>query len=212
MDLNGPAGRLEALLDTPAAPPGAVVVLAHAHPQLGGTMRARVLHETTRGLVRAGAAVLRFNFRGVGLSAGHFDNGEGEAQDFRAALDEMAGRYAGLPLWAAGYSFGSWIAWQVGSRDPRVTALVAVAPPLGSYDFASASAGGRPVFLVQAEQDEVCSLKDALRFYGRLPEPKDLVVIDAADHLFDGKASEVGDAVEDLAKGLDRKGASHARS
>ena len=70
VDLNGPSGRLEALLDTPAAQPCAAVVLAHAHPQLGGTMRARVLHETTRGLVRAGAAVLRFNFRGVGLSAG----------------------------------------------------------------------------------------------------------------------------------------------
>ncbi len=106
VDLSGPAGRLEALLDVPAAPPGAVVVLAHPHPQFGGTMRARVLHEATRGFLRAGAAVLRFNFRGVGLSAGHYDNGEGEAQDFRAALDEMAGRYRALPLWAAGYRSG----------------------------------------------------------------------------------------------------------
>jgi hypothetical protein len=212
VDLHGPAGQLEALLEAPTDPPRAAVVLAHAHPQLGGIMRARVLHEVTRGFVRAGAAVLRFNFRGVGLSAGQFDQGEGEVQDFRAALDAMAGRYPDLPLWAAGYSFGAWIAWQAGSADPRVRALIAVAPPLGSYDFAAPDTGGRPVFLVQAEHDEVCPLKQALRFYGRLPEPKEIVVIDAADHLFDGKASEVGDAVEDLVEGLGRTGVSHVRS
>src|SRR5512138_1985506 len=142
-DLTGPAGRLEALIDEPArvrnrtpaistAHPRAAVVFAHPHPQFGGTMHTKAVFQGAKGLVRAGCAVLRFNFRGVGRSAGEFDRGEGEMDDFKAALDYMAARYPGLPLWAAGFSFGAWVALEVGAMDDRVTALIGVAPPVAT--------------------------------------------------------------------------------
>jgi alpha/beta superfamily hydrolase len=198
LDVDGPAGRLEALLDLPAGEPRAAVVLAHPHPQHGGTMRARVLHEASRGFRRAGAAVLRFNFRGVGRSAGGFTGGAGERQDFRAALDEVARRWPGRPLWAAGYSFGAWVALAEGAGDLRVAALVAIAPLVDQYDFDAAAQSPKAKFLIQAERDELSPIKAVHRFYARVSEPRELIVIDGADHAFDGKASEVGDAIEDL--------------
>ena len=127
-DLTGPAGRLEALLDLPASASDAsepsihaAVVFAHPHPQFGGTMHTKVMYQGAKGLARIGCAVLRFNFRGVAGSAGTFDQGEGEKADFRAALDYMSGRYPGRPLWAAGFSFGAWVALEVGALDDRVS-------------------------------------------------------------------------------------------
>src|SRR5919112_2145756 len=103
-DLRGPAGALEALLDEPVSShsgaPRAAVVFAHPHPQFGGTMHTKAVYQGAKGLTRIGCAVLRFNFRGVGRSAGTFDQGEGETGDFRAALDYMAARYPATRLWA----------------------------------------------------------------------------------------------------------------
>lgn len=209
-DLIGPAGSLEALLDGPEQTAAgtssirAAVVLAHPHPQFGGTMHTKVVYRSAKGLARIGCAVLRFNFRGVGRSQGAFDQGEGEKEDFKAALDYMAARYSGAPLWAAGFSFGSWVALEVGAIDDRVSALIGIAPPVATsisghnYTFENTLTSRKPKFFVQGETDEVCPLEGMWAFYGKLQEPKELVVIDAADHLFEGKAEEVGDALEDL--------------
>jgi alpha/beta superfamily hydrolase len=199
-DLRGPAGHLEALLDEPSGAPKATVVFAHPLPTHGGTMHTKVVYQGTKGLVRAGCAVLRFNFRGVGGSEGSFTSGEGEKADFQAALDYMAARYPHLPLWAAGFSFGSWVALETGATDDRVSVLIGIAPPwtkLG-YDFTNTLKSTKPKFFVQGEADDICPIQDMWKFYGQLPEPKELVVIDAADHLFDGHATEVGEALEDL--------------
>ena len=200
-EITGPAGRLEALLDEPA--PGgdavrAAVVFAHPHPQYGGTMHTKVVYQAAKAFRRIGCAVLRFNFRGVGASEGAFDNGVGEADDFRAGLDFLHDRHPSARLWAGGFSFGAWIALTVGAADPRVSTLVGIAPPLAREDFASVARSPKPKFFIQGERDELCPLKPMQEFYGRCEEPKELVVIDAADHLFDGKTSEVGDAIEDL--------------
>jgi alpha/beta superfamily hydrolase len=203
----GPAGDLDALLDEPrvpahgtAAPIRAAVVFAHPHPQQGGTMHTKAVFQGAKGLLRIGCAVLRFNFRGVGVSAGAFDNGRGEREDFLAGLDFMRARCPAAPLWAAGFSFGSWVALETGAADPRVTTLIAIAPPVGrdSYAFPLTLASTKPKFIVQGERDELCPIKDLWAFYARLPEPKELVVIDGANHLFDGHAAAVGDALEDL--------------
>src|SRR6188768_2400450 len=125
-DLIGPAGSLEALLDGPEQTAAgtssikAAVVFAHPHPQFGGTMHTKVVYRGAKGLARIGCAVLRFNFRGVGRSAGTFDQGDGEKEDFKAALDYMATRNPQSPLWAAGFSFGAWVALEVGAADQRV--------------------------------------------------------------------------------------------
>jgi hypothetical protein len=215
--IQGPAGRLEALVDEPdgctasalgadeeaarepsGIQPRAAVVLAHPHPLYGGTMHTKVVFQAAKAFCRIGCAVLRFNFRGAGASEGTFDDGPGELADYRQALDFAARRYPGAELWAAGMSFGAWVALSVGAEDDRVSALLAVAPPLQMYDFSAVRRSAKPKFFVQGERDEICPLKAMREFYAQVPEPKELVVIDAADHLFDGHASEVGDAIEDL--------------
>jgi alpha/beta superfamily hydrolase len=207
-DLNGPAGPLEALLDEPSTIAGghvrAAVVFAHPHPQFGGTMHTKAVYQGAKGLARIGCAVLRFNFRGVGRSAGEFDNGEGEKADFSAALSYMAARYPGAQLWAAGFSFGAWVALEVGALDARVSALIGIAPPVETsvsgqvYTFEATLASTKPKFFVQGEADEVCPIQGMWSFYAKLHEPKELVVIDMANHLFEGQAGEVGEALEDL--------------
>jgi hypothetical protein len=199
-DLTGPAGHLEALLDEPAGAPRAAVVFAHPLPTDGGTMHTKAVYQGAKGLVCAGCAVLRFNFRGVGRSEGEFDRGTGEKADFRAGLDYMSARYPNVPLWAAGFSFGAWIALETGAVDDRVSVLIGIAPPVtkSGYDFSNTRRSTKPKFFVQGEADDICPIQDMWKFYGEVPEPKELVVIDAADHLFDGHTSEVGEALEDL--------------
>jgi alpha/beta superfamily hydrolase len=202
LDLTGPAGRLEALIDVPHATPKAAVVFAHPLPTHGGTMHTKVVYQAAKGLVRTGRAVLRFNFRGVGASEGTFAGGPGEQEDFKAALDYMRGRYPDIPLWSAGFSFGSWIALETGAADDRVTVLIGIAPPVTKegYDFSATRRSTKPKFFIQGEADDICPLQDMWKFYGELQEPKELVIIDAADHLFDGHTTEVGEAIEDLVK------------
>ncbi len=214
IDLQGPAGTLEALLDEPAAPgsigsdgvanPGyagglrAAVVFAHPHTEYGGTMHSKVVFQAAKALIRIGCVVLRFNFRGAGASAGTFTNGPGEMQDFRAALDVIQARYPDVPLWAAGMSFGAWVAMTVGAEDARVSTLLGIALPVARYDFGPIERSPKPKFFIHGEFDELCPLKEMRAFYARAAEPKELIVVDAADHLFDGKVSEVVGAVEDL--------------
>jgi hypothetical protein len=197
-ELAGPVGRLEALVDEPRGLPRAAVVLAHPHPDHGGSMRTRVVYEAAQAFVRVGAAVLRFNYRGVGTSQGRFTGGHGEMLDFSAALDALAHRCPASPLWTAGYSFGAWVAMAVGAADPRVTAILAIAPPLCHHDFSRAAASPATKVIIQAERDEVCPLTTARQYYATLAEPRELVVIDGADHAFSGRASEVAEAIEDL--------------
>jgi len=213
-EIQGPAGRLEALLDEPPATrtvghdglvsaghaPGlrAAVVFAHPHTEYGGTMHTKVVYHAAKALSRIGCAVLRFNFRGAGASAGIFSNGPGEMEDFRAALDFMHERYPDAPLWAGGMSFGSYVALVSGAGDPRVSTLVGIALPVSRYDFGEVARSAKPKFFIHGEFDELCPLKEMREFYARCAEPKDLVVIDAADHLFDGKVSQVAEAIEDL--------------
>jgi uncharacterized protein len=217
--ISGPAGRLEALVDNPGAQgttgkshsdqtdpsvaassekPRALAVIAHPHPLHGGTMHTKAVFQAAKAFCWLGCAVLRFNFRGAGASEGQFDEGRGERDDFRAALDFMATSFPGVEIWAAGMSFGAWVAMTVGAEDPRVAALVGIATPVDLYDFAGVGASPKAKFFIHGERDELCPLKGMRRFYAQAVEPKELAVIDAADHLFDGRVAEVRDAIEDL--------------
>jgi len=213
-DITGPAGRLEALLEEPPSKGGvnaegllergregglrAAVVLAHPHPQYGGTMHTKVVYQIAKAFARIGCSVLRFNFRGVGTSEGSWDEGRGELDDFRAAVAFMRGRFPDVSIWSAGMSFGAWVALTVGADDDGVSTLIGIAPPISRFDFEKARTSDKPKFFIQGERDELCPLKDMQEFYAKAHDPKELAVIDAADHLFDGKVLEVGDAIEDL--------------
>src|SRR5205814_8105206 len=174
-DIPGPAGRLQCLLDEPpetrtvgddglvseghASGLRAAVVFAHPHTQYGGTMHTKVVYQAAKALSRIGCAVLRFNFRGAGASAGSFSDGPGEIDDLRAALDFVAAKYPGLPIWAGGMSFGSWIALTAGADDARVTTLIGIALPVDRYDFSAVEASTKPKFFIHGEFDELCPLK-----------------------------------------------------
>jgi uncharacterized protein len=197
-EIPGPAGPLEALIDLPEGEPRAVAVFGHPHPLHGGTMHTKALYQAAKAISRIGVAALRFNFRGVGRSAGTFDSGPGEKDDFRAALAYVEQRFPDLPCWAAGMSFGSWIATTVGAEDARVSLLLAIAPPVDRYDFNALKTCTLPKFIVHGESDELISIKEIRKFYSQIPEPKELVTIEDANHLFEGRTSMVGEAVEDL--------------
>src|SRR6478672_4107511 len=153
-DLSGPDGPLEAVLDEPSAAARAAVVFAHPHPQYGGTMHTKAVFQGAKALTRIGCAVLRFNFRGVGRSAGTWDEGRGECDDFRAAVDFVADRYPGVELWAAGFSFGAYVALTAGAQDDRICTLIGVAPPVNRYDFSIAKRSTKPKFIIHGEADE----------------------------------------------------------
>lgn len=197
-EIAGPAGPLEVLIDLPADTPRAAVVFAHPLPTHGGTMHTKVVFQGAKALTRIGCAVLRFNFRGVGRSAGEWDEGRGELDDYRAALDYVAGRYPEAELWAAGFSFGSYIAMTCGAADDRVCSLIGIAPPVNRYEYEGVRQSTKPKFLIHGEADELIPLRAVREFYAQLAEPKELVEIDRASHLFEGQAAEVGDALEGL--------------
>ena len=197
-EIPGAVGPLECLIDKPATAPRAAVVFAHPLPIEGGTMHTKVVFQSAKALARIGCVVLRFNFRGVGRSAGEWDRGPGEREDYRAALDYMSAAHPGLELWSAGFSFGSHIAMSCGAEDERVCALIGIAPPVDRYDYADVIRSLKPKFIIHGEMDELIPLKSVRGFYAQLADPKELIEIDRANHLFDGQASEVGDALEGL--------------
>ena len=197
-EIPGPSGPLEVLIEKPAGEPRAAVVFAHPLPTQGGTMHTKAVFQGAKALARIGCAVLRFNFRGVGRSAGEWDEGRGECDDFRAAVDFMAAQYPGVELWAAGFSFGAYVALTAGAQDDRTCALIGIAPPVNRYDFSIAKQSTKPKFIIHGEADELIPLKQVREFYAQLADPKELVEIDRANHLFDGQVGEVADALEDL--------------
>jgi hypothetical protein len=133
------------------------MILGHPHPLHGGTMHTKVVYRAAKTLLELGCAVLRFNFRGVGRSPGQFDEGLGEQDDFRAAVTYVASTYPDLQVWAAGASFGAYIAMSVGATDERIAALIGVAPPVNRYDFSDIEASPKPKFIIHGEEDELTS-------------------------------------------------------
>lgn len=205
--LSGPAGRLEAVLwsvperERNAHPPPAAVV-CHPHPLFGGTMHNKVVYQTAKTLHRFGLPVLRFNFRGAGLSEGKHDEGRGEQRDVSAALDFIAAEYPGAPLLLAGFSFGSWVGLRVGCSDPRVTDMIGIGLPVGSLgygEFSYLDACDKPKLLVSGEFDPYGPLANIEvlvgRFFPRVKERTSIATISGADHFFAGHLPELDQTI-----------------
>jgi alpha/beta superfamily hydrolase len=196
-DLAGPAGRLESILMHPDGDPVGAAVVCHAHPLHGGMMHFKVVFRAAKALQHHGLAVLRFNFRGVGRSEGTHDDGRGEQDDVRAALDEMGRRFPGRPQVLGGFSFGSVMAARVGAVDPRVAALLVMGYPLRSLpDTSYLDAVTRPRLFAQGENDEFGSGDQIRARVASLPPPCELVVVPGADHFFTGHLDELQAAVD----------------
>ena len=192
--VQGPAGQLEGLLDTPSDAPRAIAVVCHPHPLQQGTMNNKVAYILARAFNDLGAVSLRFNFRGVGRSAGSFDNGNGETGDALAAMDWMRAKYPGLPLWLGGFSFGAYVALRAQSERP-VKRLVTVAPAAERFNTAPIKLPIYPWLLIQGDADEVISPQTVFDWARNLRHPPSLVVLKGAGHFFHGRLNELRQAV-----------------
>jgi len=202
--LNGPAGPLEALLNAGAPDATHAAVVCHPHPVYGGTLHNKVVFHAMKALNALGLPVLRFNFRGAGLSGGQHDHGTGEVDDVRAALDGLDQEFH-LPLIFAGFSFGAAVGLRAACPDPRVQAVIGLGTPImpvdeRSYDYDFLKACTKPKLLVSGSRDQFAPKAKMEALVDSLPEPKKLVIIEAADHFFEGRLREMREAIEAWAR------------
>lgn len=187
-------GYLEAVLKEPPETPRGAAVVCHPHPLHGGTMHTKAVYRTAQAFNDAGLAALRFDFRGVGTSTGSFDDGIGERDDLRAAVDWLEARYPSLPLFVGGFSFGSKIALTVGAADARVAALLGLGLPIDlddGYDYGFLADTDKPVLVVQGEQDQFGSGERVAKTIGPLGTHITVVRIPGSDHFFTGRLDEL---------------------
>ena len=206
--LEGPAGRLQALLEEPGdQEPREAALVCHPHPRYGGTMHNKVVHRLARGLRRTGAAVLRFNFRGVHRSEGVYDHGNGELDDARAALEWLRARYPGLPYSLAGFSFGSRIILRLGCPLRDVGRLIAVGLPASYHNSLPPPQCPVPRIFIQSTQDEFGPRPEMEALFASLPEPKRLIWVEAKNHFFGDALGEFEAVVYGLGSLGSRAGA-----
>jgi len=184
-------GHLEAALRNPAGSPRGGAVFCHPHPVQGGTMHTKAVYRAAQALNEAGLRTLRFNFRGVGCSTGSYDEGFGEEEDVRAALDWLELGLRDHPLVCGGVSFGSMVGLKVGIDDPRVVALVALGTPIHVYDYSYLARAEKPVLVVQGEEDEFGSGREVVEVLGGLGDHVTAISVPGAGHLFDGHLEEL---------------------
>jgi hypothetical protein len=203
--LNGPSGRLEALLNAGAESATHAAVVCHPHPLFGGTLHNKVVFHTMKALNSFGFPVLRFNFRGTGLSEGEHDHGVGEIDDVRTALDWMDAEFH-LPLVFAGFSFGAAVGMRAACADARVRAAIGVGTPVAPvaaateeprvYTFEFLHDCSKPKLFVSGARDQFGPRAKLEELVASLPEPKKLVVIEGADHFFEGRLRELRETIE----------------
>jgi uncharacterized protein len=198
--LNGPAGKLEALLNLGGEDATHAAVVCHPHPVYGGTLHNKVVFHAMKALNSFGFPVLRFNFRGAGLSESEHDNGLGEVDDVRTALNWMDREFH-LPLLLAGFSFGAAMGLQAACPEDRVRAIIALGMPAKPidglrYDFSTLQTCAKPKLFISGTRDQFASKAQLEQLLALAPEPKRLVWIEAADHFFEGRLREMREAIE----------------
>ncbi|HET6631006.1 MAG TPA: alpha/beta fold hydrolase [Woeseiaceae bacterium] len=194
--IQGPAGALEALVETPReGAPRAAAVICHPHPLHGGTMDNKVAYTLARAFLARQFLALRFNFRGVGASEGSFDEGRGERQDALAAVGEARRRLPDAPLWLGGFSFGAAIA--IGAAaEAQAAGLVSVAPAVSRVADVAGPGLEIPWLVIQGDQDELVNVDDTIEWINGLAPGPELEVLAGAEHFFHGKLVELREAVE----------------
>ena len=198
--LDGPAGHLEALLNAGTPEAAYAALVCHPHPLYGGTLHNKVVFHAMKALNSFGFPVLRFNFRGTGLSQGEHNHGDGEADDVRAALDWLDHEFH-RPLVFAGFSFGAAVDLRAACPDQRAKAVIGLGLPVSpiddrSYDFSFLNTCAKPKLFVSGDRDQFATSAQLKSLIGSVPEPKKLVLIAGADHFFEGRLREMREAIE----------------
>lgn len=197
MDIPAPHGRLEALLREPNERPRGAAVMCHPHPIQGGTMHTKAVYRAAQAMNEAGLVALRFNFRGVGRSTGSYDEGIGEREDVKVALDWLEDRYPRLPLIVGGFSFGSMVGLSWGAEDARVAGLMGLGLPveMERYEFDYLAEVKKPVLVVQGEHDQFGAAAQVAELVARLGDHITFVRIPGADHFFTDRLDELRAAI-----------------
>ena len=207
--VSGPAGPLEALLTTHEPErPAFVAVVCHPHPLYGGTLHNKVVHRTASTLHELGGDVLRFNFRGVGQSAGTHDRGAGELDDARAALEFLRARHPGTRVWLAGFSFGSWVAARLAAAQHGIERAILIAPPVTSQSFDVLRRSPVPKHVFQGSADDICPPAALTPEFAAWAEPKHLTMIESATHFFDKQLGALAQALSQELRPLAQGGTS----
>jgi uncharacterized protein len=195
--LPGPVGRLEAILWTPRTdtPPPVAALVCHPHPLFGGTMHNKVVYQAAKSIEAFNIPVLRFNFRGAGLSVGVHDRAVGEQDDVRAALQFLIAEFSGVPLLIAGFSFGSVVGLRVGCATAEVEELIALGLPVNNADVSFLLQCPKPKLFVHGGNDEHGAVEKVKALVPTLPGQNRLVVVEGVDHFFRGKLDEVDVAI-----------------
>jgi len=195
--LQGPAGKLEAILWTPtrAGMPTLVAVLCHPHPLFGGTLHNKVVYQAAKSMDRLGIPVLRFNFRGAGLSAGEHDRGLGERGDVQAVIDFLASEFSNIPLLVGGFSFGSWVGLRVGCADSRVQELIGLGIPVNSSDFTYLENCPKPKLIVQGTNDQYGAWEKVEPVVAHMAGDTRIAFVQDADHFFTGYLEKLDQAI-----------------
>ncbi|HEY2344869.1 MAG TPA: alpha/beta hydrolase [Xanthomonadaceae bacterium] len=195
--LPGPAGALEVCVDypDPAEACAGIAVFCHPHPLEGGTMHNKVVTMATRALRELGLVTVRFNFRGVGLSLGSYDNGRGETLDLHAVAQWARAARPDWQLWLGGFSFGAWVSL-LGARDLPASQLISIAPPAGRWDFSAVLAPACPWLVVQGEADEIVSPKAVYDWLGKLDAQPSLVKMPDTGHFFHHRLMDLRGAIK----------------
>jgi uncharacterized protein len=205
LSIPGQAGALEAIAEDPGVPGPSYAVVCHPHPLFGGTMQNKVVTTVARALQESGIPTLRFNFRGVGASAGAFDHGVGETADAEAVASWGAQRWPGRTLVLAGFSFGGYVALRLAqqrdsqNRAPRL--LITVAPAVERFDSESTSVPRCPWLIIQGDADDVVDPAAVIHWASTLNPTPQLVVLPGAGHFFHGRLPEVREAVTTTLRG-----------
>lgn len=195
--IPGPVGALEAMTTCPAGEPKGVAVVCHPHPLYGGTMHNKVVHTLARALVELGFRTVRFNFRGVGASAGRYDQGVGETEDALAVLEWARARAPQAPLWLAGFSFGAFMALRAAARF-SVAQLILVAPPVQNYpELGPPPVPRAPVLVLQGDRDDVVSPAAVQAWTDAIAPAATLRVIPLAGHFFHGRLNDLRAALHE---------------
>lgn len=198
VDLYGSAGRLEALYRELQDPAG-VAVICHPHPLGGGTLHNKVVFRAARGLENANIATLRFNFRGVGASAGKHEEGEGEQNDVMAAIEWAKRKHPGKKLIVGGFSFGAWVASRVACELPEVDAIFLIGTPINKYDFGYLRACEKPMLFLHGTEDEFGEAEKLETLVQQVRDAES-VIVTGADHFFSKQLDAVDETIRQWAE------------
>ena len=192
----GPAGQLEGLLKfKEGQQPRGLVVVCHPHPLYHGTMHNKVTFAVADAYSNLGCSVLRFNFRGVGLSTGIHAHGKGEIDDAQSAIGYLRERYPGVECHIAGFSFGAWIALEVTRHDSALRSVCAVAPPFKYFDSSFLDHLITPKLFLQGNADTICEAEELSKKFPSFPDPKEVVWFEGADHFFVHRLEDLKKAI-----------------